>query len=62
MSQIVNRIDAKRAIFRLCLLGEVVDEAFEQPKLDAAMLTSFASATLAMAGIVGVRTGNPKRV
>ena len=51
LRQIVNRIDAKRAIFGLRPLRDVVDGAFDQPKLDAAMLTSFASAALALAGI-----------
>jgi predicted permease len=51
LRQIVNRIDAKRAIFGLRPLGEVVDGAFDQPKLDAAMLGSFAGAALALAGI-----------
>ena len=51
LRQIVNRIDAKRAIFGLRPLAEVVDGAFDQPKLDAAMLSSFASAALALAGI-----------
>ena len=51
LRQIVNRIDSKRAIFGLRPLGEVVDGAFDQPKLDAAMLGSFASAALALAGI-----------
>jgi predicted permease len=51
LRQIVNRIDSKRAIFGLRPLGDVVDGAFDQPKLDAAMLSSFASAALALAGI-----------
>jgi hypothetical protein len=51
LRQIVNRIDSKRAIFGLRPLGDVVDGAFDQPKLDAAMLGSFASAALALAGI-----------
>jgi hypothetical protein len=51
LRQIVNRIDATRAIFGLRPLGDVVDGAFDQPKLDAAMLASFASAALAMAGV-----------
>ena len=48
---IVNGIDSKRAIFGLRPLEDVVDGAFDQPKLDAAILTSFASAALALAGI-----------
>jgi predicted permease len=51
LRQIVNRIDSKRAIFGLRPLGEVVDGAFDQPRLDAAMLSSFASAALALAGV-----------
>ena len=51
LRQIVNGIDSKRAIFGLRPLREVVDGAFDQPKLDAAILTSFASAALALAGI-----------
>jgi hypothetical protein len=51
LRQVVNRIDPKRAIFGLRPLGEVVDGAFDQPRLDAAMLSSFASAALALAGI-----------
>ena len=51
LRQIVNRIDSKRAIFGLRPLGEAVDGAFDQPRLDAAMLGSFASAALALAGI-----------
>ena len=51
LRQIVNRIDSKRAIFGLRPLGDVVDGAFDQPRLDAAMLSSFASAALALAGI-----------
>src|ERR1044072_7303331 len=51
LRQIVNRVDAKRAIFGLRPLAEAVDGAFDQPKLDAAMLSSFASAALALAGI-----------
>jgi ABC-type antimicrobial peptide transport system permease subunit len=49
--QIVNGIDAKRAIFGLRPLSDIVDGALDQPKLDAAVLTSFASAALALAGI-----------
>jgi putative ABC transport system permease protein len=51
LRQIVNAIDSKRAIFGLRPLGEVVDGALDQPKLDAAILTSFAGAALALAGI-----------
>jgi predicted permease len=51
LRQIVNGIDSKRAIFGLRPLQEVVDGAFDQPKLDAAILTSFASAALTLAGI-----------
>jgi predicted permease len=51
LRQIVNRIDSKRAIFGLRPLAEVVDGAFDQPKLDAAMLGAFASAALGLAGI-----------
>jgi putative ABC transport system permease protein len=51
LRQIVNGIDAKRAIFGLRPLRDVVDGALDQPKLDAAMLTLFASAALALAGI-----------
>jgi putative ABC transport system permease protein len=51
LRQIVNGIDSKRAIFGLRSLGEAVDGAFDQPKLDAAILGSFASAALALAGI-----------
>ena len=51
LRQVVNGIDAKRAIFGLRPLGEVVDGAFDQPRLDAAMLSSFASAAVALAGI-----------
>jgi putative ABC transport system permease protein len=51
LRQIVNRIDSKRAIYGLRPLGDVVDGAFDQPRLDAAMLSSFASAALALAGI-----------
>ena len=51
LRQIVSTIDSKRAIFGLRALNEVVDAAFDQPKLDAAMLGSFASAALALAGI-----------
>jgi putative ABC transport system permease protein len=51
LRQIVNRIDPARAIFGLRPLAEVVDGAFDQPKLDAAILTSFASAALALAAI-----------
>lgn len=51
LRQIVNGIDSKRAIFGLRPLREVVDGAFDQPRLDAAILSSFASAALALAGI-----------
>jgi predicted permease len=51
LRQIVNRIDPARAIFGLRPLAEVVDGAFDQPKLDAAILTSFASDALALAAI-----------
>jgi len=51
LRQIVNGIDSKRAIFGLRPLAEVVDGAFDQPRLDAAILSSFASAALALAGI-----------
>jgi putative ABC transport system permease protein len=51
LRQIVNGIDAKRAIFGLRPLRDIVDGALDQPKLDAAILTSFASAALALAGI-----------
>ena len=51
LRQIVNGIDSKRAIFGLRPLREVVDGAFDQPKLDAAVLSSFASAALTLAGI-----------
>ena len=51
LRQIVNGIDPTRAIFGLRPLRDAVDGAFDQPKLDAAILTSFASAALALAGI-----------
>ena len=51
LRQVVNGIDSKRAIFGMRPLQEAVDGAFDQPKLDAAILTSFASAALALAGI-----------
>jgi predicted permease len=51
LRQIVRKIDANRAVFGLRPLGEVVDGAFDQPRLDAAMLSSFASAALALAGV-----------
>ena len=51
LREIVNRIDSKRAIFGLRPLREAVDGAFEQPKLDAAILSLFASAALTLAGI-----------
>jgi predicted permease len=51
LRQIVNRIDSQRAIFGLRPLTEVVDGALDQPRLDAAMLSSFAGAALALAGI-----------
>jgi predicted permease len=51
LREIVNRIDSKRAIFGLRPLREAVDGAFDQPKLDAAVLSSFASAALTLAGI-----------
>jgi predicted permease len=51
LRQIVNRIDSTRAIFGLRPLREAVDGAFDQPKLDAAILTSFATAALALAAI-----------
>jgi hypothetical protein len=51
LREIVNGIDSKRAIFGLRPLQEAVDGAFDQPKLDAAILSSFASAALALAGI-----------
>ena len=51
LREIVNRIDSKRAIFGLRPLREAVDIAFDQPKLDAAALSSFASAALTLAGI-----------
>ena len=51
LRQIVNRIDANRAIFGLRPLQDVVDGAFDQPKLDAAILTSFAGAALMLASI-----------
>ena len=51
LRQIVNRIDAKRAIFGLRPLREAVDGAFDQPKLDAAILSAFAGAALTLASI-----------
>ncbi|HET7216656.1 MAG TPA: FtsX-like permease family protein, partial [Vicinamibacterales bacterium] len=51
LRQIVNGIDSKRAIFGLRPLRDVVDGAFDQPKLDAAILASFAGAALALAGV-----------
>jgi predicted permease len=51
LRQVVNRIDASRAIFGLRPLQEVVDGAFDQPKLDAAILISFAGAALMLASI-----------
>lgn len=51
LRQIVNGIDPARAIFGVRPLREAVDGAFDQPKLDAAILSSFASAALALAGI-----------
>jgi predicted permease len=48
---IVNSLDSKRAIFGLRPLREAVDGAFDQPKLDAAVLSLFASAALTLAGI-----------
>ena len=51
LRRIVNGIDSTRAIFGLRPLGDVVDEALDQPKLDAATLSSFAGAALALAGI-----------
>jgi putative ABC transport system permease protein len=50
-ARIVSGIDSKRAIFGLRPLTDVVDSAFDQPRLDAAILSSFASAALALAGI-----------
>ena len=50
-ARIVSGIDSKRAIFGLRPLTDVVDGAFGQPRLDAAILSSFASAALALAGI-----------
>ena len=51
LRQIVYGIDANRAIFGLRPLQDVVDGAFDQPKLDAAILTSFAGAALMLASI-----------
>ena len=51
LRQIVNRIDANRAIFGLRPLQDAVDGAFDQPKLDAAILMSFAGAALMLASI-----------
>jgi putative ABC transport system permease protein len=51
LRQIVNGIDSKRAIFGLRPLRDVVDGAFDQPRLDAGILAAFASAALALAGI-----------
>jgi predicted permease len=51
LRQIVSKIDANRAIFGLRPLQDVVDGALDQPKLDAAILTSFAGAALMLASI-----------
>jgi putative ABC transport system permease protein len=51
LREIVKRIDPARAIFGLRPLREAVDGAFDQPKLDAAVLSSFASAALTLAAI-----------
>lgn len=51
LRQIVSGIDSKRAIFGLRPLREAVDGAFDQPKLDAAVLSSFASAALTLSGV-----------
>ena len=48
---IVNRIDSKRAIFGVRPLREAVDGVFDQPKLDAAVLSTFASAALTLAAV-----------
>jgi len=39
-ARIVNGIDSKRSIFGLRPLTDVVDGAFDQPRLDAAILSS----------------------
>ena len=51
LRRIVRELDGERAVFGLRPLREVLDLALEQPRLDAAMVGSFAAAALALAAV-----------
>jgi putative ABC transport system permease protein len=51
LRRIVRELDPGRAIFGLRPLGQILDAALEEPRLDAAMLGVFASAALTLAAI-----------
>jgi predicted permease len=54
--QIVREVDASRPVFAMQPLQAVLDAALEQPRMDAAAVTLFASAAMALAalGVSGV--------
>jgi predicted permease len=56
--QIVRRLDPARPVFAMKPLGDVVDAALEQPRLNAAAVTAFAIAALGLAalGLYGLMT------
>jgi predicted permease len=51
LRQIVRELDPGRAIFGVRPLNEIIDRSLEQPRLDAAMLTVFATAAVTLAAI-----------
>jgi putative ABC transport system permease protein len=51
LRRIVREIDASRAIFGLRPVQAVLDASLDQPRLDAGMLATFASAALTLAAI-----------
>jgi predicted permease len=51
LRQIVRELDSSRAIFGMRPLSDVLEAALGQPRLDAAMLGSFAGAALTLAAV-----------
>jgi putative ABC transport system permease protein len=49
--EIVRRLDPSRPVFGMRPLDDVMSEAIEQPRLNAAALTAFASAALALVAV-----------
>lgn len=49
--QIVHRIDPQRAVFGMKMLDTLLDDALEQPRLNAGLLALFAAAALLLASV-----------